>query len=212
MDDEAQALAYARADFSEPHSQFIEHFRRVFPSWSGEGRVMDLGCGPGDITVRFALAFPNAEVHGVDAAAPMLTHAHERIERERLLGRVRLFPARLPDISELTPGYTVVISNSLLHHLADPATLWASTLRLASPRAIVFIMDLLRPETVVAAQALVSLYAAREPEILQRDFLNSLLAAYRLEEVRQQLAQSGLSGFTVDAVSDRHWIAYGVLS
>jgi hypothetical protein len=52
-------------------------------------------------------------------------------------------------------------------------------------------------------------YAGTEPEILKRDFFNSLLAAFRPEEIMEQLAQAGLAPFRVEAVGDRHIIVYG---
>lgn len=41
-------------------------------------RIVDLGCGVGQSTTAFKLRFPNAEVHGVDLAAPMLRYGHAR--------------------------------------------------------------------------------------------------------------------------------------
>jgi len=38
-----------------------------------------------------------------------------------------------------------------------------------------------------------------------------LLAAYRPDEVRQQLARAGLEDLTVEVVSDRHMIVWGTL-
>jgi ABC-type ATPase with predicted acetyltransferase domain len=64
-------------------------------------------------------------------------------------------------------------------------------------------MDLLRPETRQEAKDKVACYANDEPEILQRDFYQSLLAAFTLEEIHRQLHQACLD-FTVTQSSDRH--------
>src|SRR5574340_425911 len=71
MDDLAQAEAYAGADFSEPHDAFVAHFRRLFREFDC-GRVLDLGCGPADIGIRFCRTYPAAHLTGVDGAAAML--------------------------------------------------------------------------------------------------------------------------------------------
>jgi hypothetical protein len=47
--------------------------------------------------------------------------------------------------------------------------------------------------------------------VLRDDFYQSLLAAYTLPEIHAQLAQAGLHGFAVEAVSDRHWCVAGVM-
>jgi hypothetical protein len=70
-------------------------------------------------------------------------------------------------------------------------------------------MDLLRPASLADARVLVRTHAASEPPVLQRDFYNSLLAAYRPDEVHEQLVEAGLDGFAVETVSDRHLVVFG---
>lgn len=211
MDDEEQARAYSEADFSEPHAMFV---RLCGEAWAGSeprGRMLDLGCGPGDITVRLAERFPLFAIDGVDGSEAMLGFGVERVRRHGLGGRVRLVRGHLPDCP-LPGDYDAVVSNSLLHHLRDPAILWDTVRRCARPGAAVFVMDLMRPEDEASARALTELHAAGAPAVLQHDFFHSLLAAYRPEEVRVQLAGAGLEDFAVRAVSDRHLIVNGYLS
>jgi len=73
------------------------------------------------------------------------------------------------------------------------------------------VVDLFRPETVAEAQRLVNEYACGEPDILRRDFYNSLCAAFEPHEVEAQLATAGLAGLAVDVISDRHLAVHGVL-
>ena len=208
MDDEAQARAYAEADFEEPHSYFIELFQQTFPELNIKGSVLDLGCGPADISLRFAKAYPECEVHGVDGAAAMLAFGDEAIGRARLQQRIRLLQGYLPGVSLPQLKYDTVISNSLLHHLADPMTLWQTVQEYAAPAAPVFIMDLMRPDSTLQAKALMDEYAAGEPEVLQHDFYHSLLAAYTPQEVQQQLSVLALP-LNVKVVSDRHLVVSG---
>lgn len=212
MDDEEQARAYAAADFEEPHNRFIELFREAFPRLEVQGFVLDLGCGPGDITVRFARAFPGCRIHGIDGAASMLDCGREIIERAGdIHGRIELFQMMLPGPQTPRCRYNALISNSLLHHLADPQALWETVLGNSEPGAPVFIMDLMRPQTSAKAQKMVELYMPGEPEILRRDFYNSLRAAYTIDEVRGQLSDAGLGGLTIRQVSDRHLAVWGII-
>ena len=73
MNERTQARAYADADFEEAHSRIVEAFDICFPGVELEGRILDLGCGPGDITFRFAARFPESSVVGVDGSAEMIT-------------------------------------------------------------------------------------------------------------------------------------------
>jgi ubiquinone/menaquinone biosynthesis C-methylase UbiE len=211
MDSEAQTLAYAEADFNESNSLFTEWFLAHFSELPAAGRMADLGCGPGDITIRLAQALPGWEVTGLDAGPNMLAHARARLQAEGLAERVRFQQAYLPDPSLPAGAWNAVVSNSLLHHLPNPSVLWESVARLGAPGAAVQVMDLMRPGTEQEARALVDIYAADAPAILREDFHNSLLAAYRPEEVSDQLVQAGLDRLKIQTASDRHWIVSGTL-
>lgn len=211
MDDPEQARAYAEADFSEPHQAFVSHFLRLFPGHAPQ-RTIDLGCGPADVTIRFARAFPGTWILGLDGADPMLAYGHQAVAANDLERRLTLRKCYLPDPHLPAGGFDTVISNSLLHHLDDPAVLWQTVRHVARPGAAVLIMDLMRPDSIPASAALVCKYAADAPAVLQRDFQHSLLAAYRPREARQQLEAAGLMQLQVEAVSDRHLLVWGIIS
>ncbi|MGM0593702.1 MAG: class I SAM-dependent methyltransferase [Pseudomonadota bacterium] len=209
MDDAEQARAYALADFEAPHNQFVELFREHFPDEALDGVVLDLGCGTGDITKRFARAFPACQLHGLDGAEAMLSFARQMIADERLQERVCLICSTLPTERLPRERYDVVICNSLLHHLTEPQVLWQSIKQFARPGAAVFVMDLKRVESKEQAAQMVQQYSVDEPEVLKQDFYNSLLAAFTPDEVRQQLAEAGLGHLNVEEVSDRHLVVSG---
>ncbi|MDQ3814404.1 MAG: class I SAM-dependent methyltransferase [Armatimonadota bacterium] len=211
MEDDAQARAYAEADFEAPHSRFIELFQETF-GHDISGYVLDLGCGPGDISRRFVRAFPRCIVHGVDGAEAMLRYGRAMLTQvPDLQSRVELISGRLPEATLPRPQYDVVISNSLLHHLPDPQVLWQTVQRYAAPRALVFIMDLRRPSSRAEAQTLTQTYTANEAALLQRDFYNSLLAAFEPAEIEAQLQAAHLDHFEVKVVSDRHVVVSGYM-
>jgi len=211
MDDETQAQAYADADFDTPHQHFIELFQEKFPQLDINGEVLDLGCGPGDITRRFARAFPHARLHAVDGARVMLSLANAINRREGLSDRIELIHGKLPHVELPQCHYHTIISNSLLHHLPDPHVLWDTIQRAAKPYANLFVMDLIRPASEQQAMDIVDQYAANEPDILRHDFYHSLCAAFTPSEVQQQLEEHSLSQLHVEEVSDRHMIIFGSL-
>jgi len=215
MNDDEQALAYAHADFAAPHDRFVELFREAFGTSNSTdaspSRVVDLGCGAADVTVRFARAFTQCIIDAIDGAPAMLRHAETALLREGLTQRITLHCKHLPDTTLEPRVYDTVISNSLLHHLTDPMTLWTSIIHAAAPAARVFVMDLLRPASLSEVERLVELYASDEPQVLRHDFHHSLLAAYGTDELRDQLNAAGLEHLTVETVSDRHLIVRGRL-
>jgi len=209
MDDVAQADAYAKADFAEENQSFVDRFCEYFPNWTG-GHVVDLGCGPGDIPIRFLRAFPGVRVTAVDASRPMLDLAAEAVAGAGLTRHITLCCERFQTLV-LPEQADVLLSNSLLHHVPNPLQFWFCIKQLVKPGACILVMDLLRPESPGAAQALVDRYAADEAPILKRDFYNSLLAAFTEDEVAAQLAEMNLSRLLIDVPDDRHWVVGGVI-
>lgn len=232
MDDPLQAAAYAAADFCRSDDACTASILRRLaalpaalaapPSADGPAggadqgrglRIADLGCGPGNISFRLADALPAARLLGIDGAAAMLAPALELMHREptRWPG-LRLLRALLPlepDAFEAVPAdwrppYQLVVSNSLLHHLHDPAVFWEEVKRIAAPAALLVLRDLRRPAGPSELEDLVALHAAAAPAVLRRDFSHSLRAAFTPEEIRAQLAEADLEGFEVIPVGDRH--------
>lgn len=211
MDAQAQVQAYAGADFSESNQYFVDQLldqRSVQSLIRTPGELIDLGCGPGDIALRLARALPEWTIIGADAGPNMLKSARSNAENAGLTHRVHFRHSYLPDPELPTGHFPLVVSNSLLHHLPDPYTLWQTIARIAAPGAWVQIMDLDRPGDDAACEALVDQYAGKAPEVLRTDFFNSLKAAWNAEEVQAQIDRSGLS-LNVHRCSDRHWLASG---
>jgi ubiquinone/menaquinone biosynthesis C-methylase UbiE len=209
MDDPEQALAYAKADFEEENQGFVDRFVEYFPEIKS-GHILDLGCGPADIPIRLARALPECRITGVDGSAPMIALGREAVRTAGLDDRITLRCERFQGMV-LPERADAVVSNSLLHHVPNALQFWFAVKQLAKPGAAVLVMDLLRPESPEAAQAIVDRYAAGEPAILRRDFYNSLLAAFTDDEVAAQLTELNLSRLLVDVSDDRHWVVGGRL-
>lgn len=209
MEGQEQARAYAHADFEEPHSRFLSLMQETFPVREVGPWVVDLGCGAADIAIRVAKAYPDCRIHGVDASQAMLEYGRQAIEEAGLGDRVQLHFGYLPGVTLSRPNYDMIVSNSLLHHLPDPMILWREVRRWSRPGTGIFVMDLLRPDDRHRARELVREYCGDEPEILQRDFYHSLLAAYRPDEISDQLREADLVHLKVRPVSDRHMSVAG---
>ncbi|MDR4463007.1 MAG: class I SAM-dependent methyltransferase [Nitrospira sp.] len=209
MDDPKQVEAYGNADFEEENQGFVERFREYFPEFA-QGMVLDLGCGPGDIPIRFAKLYPDCRVIGIDASAPMIQLGEQAVQQVGLTDRITLRCERYEEVAGARIA-DAAISNSLLHHLPNPLQFWQKLRQLVKPGAPVLVMDLLRPESPEAAQAIVDQYAANEPDILRRDFYNSLLAAFTEDEIGSQLARMNLTRLLIDIPDDRHWVVGGII-
>jgi len=211
MDSQAQTRAYAEADFSDSNTLFTDSFAAAFPDLKANGNLVDLGCGPADICIRLSDLLPGWQLTGLDAGENMLRRAAEAIASSDKKGRITLRLSYLPDTGLTSHSFDAVVSNSLLHHLPEPLTLWETINRIGRPGGAITVMDLRRPDSETQAELLVENYAQGAPDILKEDFYNSLLAAYTPAEIEKQLQQAGLQKLKLALPSDRHWLVTGHL-
>lgn len=221
MEEAAQVLAYAEADFSAGDAAVVERLAALAAAAGvaleqPETLLLDLGCGPGNISFRLAERFPAARVVGIDGASAMLQVAEQRrLALRPAGGRLSFFCHTLPspalEQGELAGCGAALVSNSLLHHLHDPTVLWQSLRALAAPGAFVYLKDLRRPATAAAAEALLAQHLPEAPAVLQRDYLASLHAAFTPGEVEAQLREAGLTALQVAPLEDRYLEVWGRL-
>jgi ubiquinone/menaquinone biosynthesis C-methylase UbiE len=209
MEDLEQAKAYSAADFSIPNQRFADQLVESFPECIH--RAIDIGCGSADIPIRLARMLPSIQITAVDASRAMIKLAQEGITGSGFTDRIDLQQAYLPGLPFRAHSFDTIISNSFLHHLPDPALFWREVAQLGSKHAVVFVMDLFRPDSSETAATIVESAAADEHPLLKRDFYNSLLAAFTVAEVKQQLVAAGLSELALNMVSERHWLVSGQL-
>lgn len=208
MEDMEQAVAYDAADFSVPHGERVGLFRERYGK-ALAGRVLDLGCGSGDVLERFAQAFPQAHFTGVDGAAAMLKLSRKRMARARLSSRMTFVQALIPSPAIPKDDYSVIMSHSLLHQLHKPEVLWQTVKQCAGKDSFIFIADLRRPPSAADAKRIMEERSEGEPEVLRRDFYNSLCAAFTVDEIKAQLAAASLQSLIVEEVGEIHALVYG---
>ena len=214
MNGDAQVQAYAAADFSSGDQATIEAIQRLVFSSSPmppDPLVVDMGCGPGNITLRLAHLFPKARIIGIDGAESMLALARERAEKQKL--DISFLCQTLQDVlrGPLLGQADLIVSNSLLHHLHQPDLLWRVTQALAAPACRALHRDLRRPSSDAEIEQLLLKHLPSAPEVLQRDFTASLAAAFEPQEVTAELHRLGLNQLTVSAEDDRYLVVSGLV-
>ena len=208
MDGEAEAAAYASADFSDSNQAFVRDVVSSFPA--NLKQVVDLGCGPGDIAIRLSKAAGTTRITAVDGSPAMLAIARAALRAAGHEVRVKFMQGRLPGVALADGHFDLVLSKDMLHHLPDPQVLWREVKRLGRPGAAVCVVDLSRPESPAAAHEIVERVSPNEHPLLKTDFYNSLCAAFTAEEVRAQLRAAGLP-LSVSQLTERHLCVKGLL-
>lgn len=211
MDTEEEARDYDAMDHAEVNARFCDD---VLAAGARPGRVLDVGTGTALIPIALCGRDARFEVDAIDLAAEMLALAKRNVARAGLDRRVRV--ARMD--AKATPWeagtFDVVMSNSIVHHIPEPARMLAEVWRLVRPGGLLFVRDLERPDDDRRVAELVARYApvpeapaeVRAMHERQRGlFEASLRAALTADEVRATVAPLGIPGDAVRSTSDRHW-------
>jgi 2-polyprenyl-3-methyl-5-hydroxy-6-metoxy-1,4-benzoquinol methylase len=98
-----------------------------------------------------------------------------------------------------------VMSNSIVHHIPDPIDVFHEMRRVIRPGGVLFVRDLMRPESNEIVEHFVSTYTVDENAHQQQLFRQSLHAALTVDEVRELLQAANFDPNAVQATSDRHW-------
>ena len=205
----SQVRAYADADFSRSDSMVVKslekYLKKAGRPLNKSDLIFDLACGPGNIAERIAKNWPFVNVVGIDGSVEMLNEAEKNLS-ENLTKNLSY---KLIDINSIATGKIhfpfkadALVSNSALHHLHDPCRFWGALKTIGKTNCIHIHRDLIRPTSVEKAFEIKEIHLSNSPEILQKDFYESLKASFTVDEVNQQLVNAGLSQLEVFQVDE----------
>lgn len=116
---------------------FEDEVRGIFALYrpGGRERVLDVACGPGTFTTRFAQTMEGGFVVGMDIVLPMLKEGERRLEGHTLkkIAFVQADAHSLPFRSE---AFDMVNCCGALHILADPAAALREMCRVLRPEGV----------------------------------------------------------------------------
>ncbi|MCS7022203.1 MAG: class I SAM-dependent methyltransferase [Gemmataceae bacterium] len=202
MDTPEEARDYDAMDHSEVNRLFVDDFLAV---WDGQSPILDVGTGPAHIPIELVRRQPQARVVAIDLAEQMLIVAQRNVAQAGLVHNIQLVKADAKALPYPDASFASVFSNSIIHHLPEPARGFAEMHRVCRPGGRLFVRDLLRPASLEALQQLVDQYAGQANDHQRAMFAASLHAALTVEEVRQHVQALGYATVTVQQTSDRHW-------
>ena len=225
MDTAEEARDYDSMDHAAVNTRFCNDFLQ-FATFGGKpalgsiepARVVDFGTGTALIPIALAARAAGFTIVGIDLSEHMLLLGRSNVSRAGLDARVSLARVDAKGTTYEDGAFGATISNSIIHHIPEPALCFAEMWRVTAKGGLLFARDLHRPGDHAEVERLVALYAGEPPGEPPADaarvasfenqralFRASLCAALTVREVVAMLAPFGVPASAVTMTSDRHW-------
>jgi len=207
MDSPEEAVEYDAMDHGEVNARFADDCLRALAQAGlpADCRALDIGTGTALIPIEIVRRSPRLQITAIDLAEEMLKLGRRNVERAGLAGQITLARADAKDLPQGAGEFDAVLSNSIVHHIPEPLAVFTAMRRACRPRGLLFIRDLLRPETTDELDTLVRTYAGEASNRQRQLFADSLHAALTVKEVAALLQTVGLPADAALQTSDRHW-------
>jgi len=202
MDSAEEARDYDAMDHSAVNQLFATDFLAV---WNGANPILDVGTGTAQIPIEICRQDQRPIITAIDLAEEMLKLGQTNVDSAGFNERISLQQVDAKSFPFADGHFAAVISNSIVHHIPDPAQVLAEMVRVCQSGGVIFVRDLMRPPGPNTLQRLVEVYAADANDHQQQLFADSLRAALTLNEVRAIVTALGYPEDTVQDTSDRHW-------
>lgn len=175
----------------------------LFELPAGASRIVELGCGTGNLTLQLAATFPDATLTVVDAAAEMVAVTRQRLDATApaVAARSSFITARFEDLELAGASFDLATSALALHHVADKLPVYQAVHRLLTGGGRFCLADQFRLQDERAHQRhwqeLVAFW--RRPGNCTPDEIDNLLAHSRdhdhYETLAAQMAMLTSAGF-----------------
>ena len=220
MEKEEQVISYSEADFSEGENNLINQISYYLLkndiSLCEKDLIVDLGCGPGNISEKLSIKWPKANVVGIDGSKNMISKAEFKRKnylKQNKLKNLHYICADIKkiELSEIFPEkkISLLVSNSLIHHITHLDDFFKCIKKLSNKFTINFHKDLKRPIDEKAALELKTKCSIKYNDILTNDYYASLKASYSYKELKSFILENNFHYLDVFEEYDQYIIVYG---
>jgi len=157
------------------------------------GVAVDLGTGPGNLVRELALRFPQLLLIGLDISLPMSKLARDRLMADGM-NNVAFVVADVHHLPFRDQSVAMIVSHGSMHHWRGINNALGQINQVLAEKGFVYLSDLRRDAPDEMVQNIASLLNEKQA----RAFLNSVRAAYTIEELAALAAEAGLGYMRVE--------------
>jgi ubiquinone/menaquinone biosynthesis C-methylase UbiE len=157
------------------------------------GVAVDLGSGPGSLVRELAARFSRLLVIGLDISLAMTKLARERAAVDGM-PNVAFVVADVHHLPFQAQSVEMIVSHGAMHHWRRLDCALAQVQQVLAEKGFVYLSDLKRDTPDALVEEIASLLNQNQA----RAFLNSIQAAYTIEELAAMVAAAGLNHVQVE--------------
>jgi ubiquinone/menaquinone biosynthesis C-methylase UbiE len=157
------------------------------------GVAVDLGAGPGDLVKGLAVRFSSLLIIGLDISLPMTKLARDRLMADGM-NNVAFVVADVHHLPFRSRSVAMIVSQGSMHHWRGVDMALEEIKQVLAEQGFVYLSDLRRDAPDEIVQNIASLLNEKQA----RAFLNSVRAAYTIEELDALAADAGLTNMRVE--------------
>ena len=162
-------------------NNFIKYILKKYKKFKNVS-VLDLGCGPGYITIALAKARPDWKITAVDYSQYMIEFAIKSAEISKV--NIKFINSKAEDVNLESNQFDLIISHYSFSEFEDAKKVLINIVNSVKNKAYFEMVDVLRPKSRLYMNIITKLSSFFYGEKFNQQYIDSLKGAYSLEELK----------------------------
>ena len=200
LDSPEVAVAFEKMTNILPFKILRRRMLSELKKYNPNGRLVDVGCGSGNLIVQIAKNFPHLDLKGVDISSEILGLAKKRALENNLNEKIEFEIGSVEDLHFQDNSIDFMLSTLSLHHWQEPTRALNEIFRVLKENSTLLIFDFRRDARKFFYGLLKFATKVIVPKALKKinEPLGSLQAGYISAEIRQIVSQSSFNNVDIE--------------
>jgi ubiquinone/menaquinone biosynthesis C-methylase UbiE len=199
LDSPEVAVAFDRMTDFLPFKILRRRIISELKRYNPKGKLVDLGCGSGNLIVQITKHYPNLDLIGVDISSEILELAKKRAFESNLNEKIKFKIGSVEDLPFSDNSIDFLISSLSLHHWQEPIKALSEACRVLKQKGILLIFDFRRDARKFFYGLLKFATKVVVPKALKEinEPIGSLQAGYTPIEIRHLISQTSINNLEI---------------